>query len=91
MNDFNDEIKYTVIKFADSIKLERCTTTGEDSIKIQNVSRQIEETVINKITIHWRQVQYTAFMQKSSAAQIQGGIQLITEQWVRKYKIITMS
>lgn len=52
MNDFNDEIKYTVIKFADSIKLERCTTTGEDSIKIQNVSRQIEETVINKITIH---------------------------------------
>lgn len=44
MNCLNDEIKHTVVKFADSIKLRRCTRTGEDSIKTQNLCGQFGET-----------------------------------------------
>lgn len=47
MNDFNDGIKHTVIKFADNIKLAGCMETVEDRIKIQNLSKQTEDT--NKI------------------------------------------
>lgn len=47
MNYLNDEIKHTVIKFADSIKLRRCMKTGEDSIEIQSLCRQFGET--NKV------------------------------------------
>lgn len=44
MNDLNDGIKYTVIKFADNIKLEGCTRTVADSIKIPNLPKCIEDT-----------------------------------------------
>lgn len=47
MKDLNDGIKHPVIKFADNIKLEGCMKTVEDTINIQNLSEQIEDT--NKI------------------------------------------
>lgn len=47
MNDFNDGIKHTVIKFTDNIRLAGCIGTLEDRIKIQNLSKQTEDT--NKI------------------------------------------
>lgn len=48
LNDLTDEIEHTVIKFADNIKLEGCMRTVEDSIKITNLSKHIEDT--NKIS-----------------------------------------
>jgi len=47
MNDLNDGIKHSIIKFADNMKPERCMRTVEDSTKSQNLSKKIEDT--NKI------------------------------------------
>lgn len=57
MKDLNDEIKHTVIKFADNIKLEGCMKTVKDTINIQKLSEQTEDKI-------WfnEDMQYTVFM-----------------------------